>query len=345
MKKLAIVFALVIFVPFCLYAQGTELAVDKCEIIPTVLKSADIAEFSCRGRYLELSDVGAGVVIVKELLTPQKMTAKFGKPFEVLDLRTEERLEGREWNWKFTWEFRVISDHKKKYYIPSFDIPWRLEEIGKPSTLNKTPTDSVPVLYVSTVVDDENLDIRDKIEFGNYRIVVLGLRIVLVILAFSGFACFFLAFRMRRKKKNKERPEEEKILSLKRVRSEFDAQIKELRDDADIITLLRNLLVAETPGLTNAYTPTGIVEFIRENESGYRKDALTELANYFLRYDMCIGTGDRFFVPPEKLKRAAHALRWPRTWFGSFRDKIAKISEWLQELRRSVRRLGGEKNG
>lgn len=142
---------------------------------PTVVKTGEPFEQTYKIRFLDLTEWGEEVVIREESLNLSMLGDFEVLNFDSAERRVEERGGAKEHIWFLKYTLRIVHPEKKGYKIPSLTIPWVLKKIGQqdndPSLMLRTNirTDEVHVSYVTTITLDPFLNIRDRIDFGDYH--------------------------------------------------------------------------------------------------------------------------------------------------------------------------------
>lgn len=271
-------------------------------------------------KYLTRSKDGRELKIITEL---DKVT--FGR-YEVRPAPEIRRYEdGEEVHLQITYILKRADHNKGQDTIPPLVVQYVVERPGKGSTDTYTAkSDPVIVRYVSTVTDP-NPDIRDGVDFGNFKAesyIFRGGAVLLILLTsilllnefFFGHVLKAAPGDEKKEETLKIQPEARQrlrpkvarrvilgslsfwIQKTKSLQRPFNFE-EALKIEASLHEQIRDLILAEVPALSWGKTPDYIGRFIAKTKDGRRREVLVSLASILrvLQDDLDIGSPEFIF--------------------------------------------------
>lgn len=183
-----VVLAAALFAVSTLQAQKTSpLRVLTGKPVPTVIKTAELVTITYTLEWLDLPamDLDKKIEIYKDDLGLDNVS--FGD-FEAVKLDVgPERRNGKQLSRTFTYTLRLINHDKGMYKIPPINFPWSIKEAGRSEDeeeIQHFATEEIAIGYVSTIIPETDLDIRDEIVLPDYTFraaILLALSIITVL--------------------------------------------------------------------------------------------------------------------------------------------------------------------
>ena len=286
------------------------LSVETLPHEPTVVKSGDLITAAYRVRFKDLIADGKEIVVIEDRMAPASLPVA---PFDAVALDVRKRQVGKEHIWDFVYRVRIINAAKSTYAIPSFSFYWLMRDLGQKMEEAKVlqyETDPLPVRYVTTMTEDQFLNIRDTIEMESFSRRAAVLRMIGWTIAplplVAWVVGLVMALRrptiaptMKRGLADEVETVEAQIPELPtlgRARRNLQGQLRTLNDlasNADAAALrdaqrglvlsLRDYLTAEIPELHSGDTARDIKRHVdTQLPDGRRKEALGALAECFV---------------------------------------------------------------
>ena len=329
-------------------------------------------------RFIDLADSSEKIIVQEEFLKGLKVLGDF----EVLDFYIDKQTKQREFLehiWYLRYTLNIVNPEKRAYIIPSVKVPWKHKKAGQeendPSILTNYDfkTEEVHVNYVTTIPEKgPNLEIRDEINFGNFKkqawiwwIVAWFLRVVPLAFLLITLVALRRSSRKESKIKDADMAGEiqfsEKIKNPSRPRAWFNlrtsirylgkcqtnssGQISAcLEAEAEVVTAIKDFLRTKIPQLSVGSTPLIMAKYIYENINQYstKKNALLQLAQKAVAYQADVEKGkDGYSRTPltetKELRRIVGQLKPHRRAALFVRYGFLKARNWLKKKLRQFR--------
>jgi len=321
---------LLFIIPFFIFGNLAAQEIIKKPVIietlpakPAIAKVWEPIAVPLRIRFLDGSRAGKEVKILESEINPESIN--FGKFEADEDFEIEKRKVGREYVWYLHLTLRRIGSHEGQSIlqdtVPSISIPYVVREIGRRSEeaeIQFAKTEPLIIRYVLTITNETNLDVRDEIDLGRFKLRAYFFWAFALL--FIGVPLLFFLKDMRRsrkaqlvvKAKEKETGAEEDYrerLSPKAARREILHTLRSiqknvlkspeiLKDEAGLLGIeieirngLRNLFLAEMPNVPWGATPPTMEKYIASLEPTRRREILVSLSYLLHTYqdDLDIG--------------------------------------------------------
>jgi hypothetical protein len=284
------------------------LSVETIGLEPTVGKTGDIVTATYRVRFRDLASEGKEVLVLEDRMAADKLPIA---PFEAVGLGVAKRQVGNLSVWDFVYRLRIVAQKKGPVVLPSITFYWLVRDIGQDLEdvpVRQAVTQPLQFRYVSTITDDDVLELRDEIELGSFAGRAALFRTIGWIVAPLPLAIWLIAagLALRRPRKAAiKRPvpaeaEPELVLpespTLRQARRHLRSQLRALGNgasphgadataDAAVTLALREYLTAELPALNPGDTARDIRRHVQTKVApGSRKNTLDALAARLIAY-------------------------------------------------------------
>ncbi|MEK9194316.1 MAG: hypothetical protein AAB884_00725 [Patescibacteria group bacterium] len=335
------------------------LIVDTCRPTPTIIKTYEPFIQVYRVRHLDLKEQGLEIEVLEEEMKPENLSVV---PFEVSRLEIQKGKIGDLYVEYYIYTFRIINPKKGDYKIPKIRFRWIVKEVGRKDTevrVRETETIEVPVRYNTTITKDPDLSIRDEIDLGSYRKILITLRALFAIIILCSAFLVFSAIKSQKRRKaekieerKREEKEEENPLPSRINRQEFVRSLDLfLQSDRSTLSetevldklfgLVRAFILNEVKELSWTHTAKEIYDHISVKVSGERKPILLELSSRLRLYERDMGVDEfsllgrlslDFEVPT--LKGLAKRLAWYNLAAFKIKKLIVKLKALLERRKK-----------
>lgn len=319
---------------------------------PAIVKVWEPIAVSLRIRFLDGGDVGKEVKILESEIDLESIN--FGKFEADEDFEIEKRPVGRGHVWYLNLTLRRIGSHEGQSIlqdtVPSISIPYIVRETGRRSEETKiqfAKTRPLVIRYVLTITNETNLDVRDEIDLGQFRLMAYffwTLAFLLIIVPLLFFLKDLkrgrkarLVVKVKEKKTGAEEDHRErlspkaarrKILNtLRSIQKNVLKSPEILQDEAGLLGIeekirndLRNLFLAEMPDVPWGTTPPNMKKYIASLEPTRKRELLISLSYLFHAYQDDLDIGK-----PETMAK--------------MRDSSDSLKSYFKNVRRLVRGL------
>lgn len=327
-KLLMTFFLLLIATPGKLEAQiPTPLLVETLRSAkPTVVKTGEFFTQTYRVKFLDLLSWGERIEILTDELAVDKISAGH---FEVLKLEVEKHTQGEYFIWDFIYTLRIINSQKGIYKIPPLRFSWIHKKIGQRSEeaeeIKFFDSEEVPINYVTTVVPEPFLDVRDDLNLDplawTARILMIMSWFLPAVVLLGGLIWLFRPVKERGSEDDSENILEPlpasssyaspSLLSRKMIEKELRRSLKkliaaELKTDrpaeriALVLPLKERVLAAlvecvkwEIPALSRGSTPQEIAAGLLEanTKPGRQRKVLSALIGWAVKGEQEVERG------------------------------------------------------
>ena len=336
--------------------QAEPFRVESVWITPTTVKTWEPIVFNIRVKFLVLEN--KWVEVLEDNMEPG--TLDFGK-FEADDsFEIKKYKDGEERIWEFAFTLRRIDPRKGVDTIPAIAIPWRVRERGRPeekAELKFTETSPVIVNYVTTITNEEHLDIRDEIDFGSHK----GKARIFWFLTFAFMALPFVFLFIGKRKvalpvgEAEDKPIEDVKWQrltpavarrrldqgLKKFLKEFSPKMWDICSDnalllekeSELFSLIHGLLLAEMPDILWGDGPEQIKSRLETLPAGRRRETLRKFGDALcLHQDDCDSEQSEFFNNPNGMLDHIGDVQ-------KFSKNLSRRSLFIDQFQRTVGRV------
>ncbi|MBI2058050.1 MAG: hypothetical protein HYT63_03690 [Candidatus Yanofskybacteria bacterium] len=331
-------------------------------------------------RFIDLTDSGESIIVLEEALDLKALGE-----FEVLAFFVDKQTKQRDFLehiWRLRYTLRIINPKKGPYAIPPISVPWKHKKAGQEKNdpaiqVNYDfKTDEVHINYVTTIPEKEiSLEVREEVNFGNFDKHAWTWRGISWFLLIIPLGVWLIVFVRAKRSQSKDSQAEssdvfdqEQVLIgvkpknlsnlktwlnlrlairyLKNCQTNGSGQLNEcLGAEAEVVSAIRDFLMARIPGLNIGSTPLNMTEYIRKNSGKFpvTGDVLLQLAQQavLLQSDL-EKNGDKYSGVPsvkaEAVSGILAGLRFHRIAGSFVRHKFSRAGKFILEKFRGGRR-------